>query len=42
LSPSTHGLPAQSCQLSGLHSAHATPLLSASALAVASTMRVIV
>jgi hypothetical protein len=26
LSPSTHGLPAQSCQVSGLHSAQAAPL----------------
>ena len=39
LSPVTHGLPAQSCQFSGLHSAQATLVLSTSALAVASNMR---
>ncbi len=39
LSPSTQGLPAQSCQASGLHSAQATPVLSTSAPALASRMR---
>ena len=39
LSPSTHGLPAQSCQLASLHSAQAAPVLSTSALAAASNVR---